>query len=271
LNTENDPKVKIVKMTRSPFSRCPVDIIIPFYGQYDKVAKLLQSIILAVKSNPYQITIVDDGSPNATFVDEFKDFDKLRPPGTNSIVQVLRMPKRSGFGEACRFGYNNTQQPYVMIMQSDCVVEDPNWMIEMGRSLLALKDQGVKMIGAKTGCYSPGADPRIKSAKTEKTEDYILGAEGFLPLHCVLSHRELYPKIQGFIKSYSYPSYEDEELAHRMRHFGYKQAICGRAWVHHENGGTIGPMLKENPEIFDEMEKNRDRCIADLQSLYAKK
>ena len=45
-----------------PFSRSRVDIIIPFYGQYEKVTSLVESILVAVRSNPYHITLVDDCS-----------------------------------------------------------------------------------------------------------------------------------------------------------------------------------------------------------------
>lgn len=269
-------EVKKAVVKNSPFSRSPVDIIIPFHGEFDKVTKLITSIIMSVKSNPYQITIVDDCSSNYSennkdneidkFIDEFKNFDAKRPAGTEPILKVLRSEKQLGFGGAAKLGFVNTKQPWVMLMHSDCVVEDTHWMIEMGRTLLELKDKKVKMVGAKSQESFLG-DPRCKSEKNNITKDVIL-TDTFLPLYCVMFHRELINHIGGFIKSYPYTGYEDEELALRMNHYGYKQAICGNAWVYHEGSGTLKTLISKNPEIREVIEKNRDRCIKDVQLLH---
>lgn len=259
--------VEHYSLKQTTFSRCPVDIIIPYHAQYDKVVRLLNSIIVSTKSNPYQITLVDDASP-FVLAEEFKDFDKKRPAGTDSIVKFVRSDHKLGFGEAIKMGLAYTSQPYVMIMHSDVVVEDPMWMIEMGRSLLNLRSKNVKMVGARTSNVSEGADSRVWGKKGEKIDDVIL-ENTFLPFHCVLTYRALFKKI-GFIKSYPYTSYEDEEYSHRMGVFGYKQAICGKSWVRHDLHGTIGPLMKDQ-SVREEIEKNRDRCIADLQLLYSKR
>lgn len=264
-------KVKIANVKQQPFSRSPVDIIIPFHGEFDKVVRLVRSILLSVKSNPYQITLVDDGSVYydkendqiKSFVDEFKNFDEGRPSGTEPIVQTVRSEKQLGFGAAALLGYQHTKQPWVMFMHSDCVVEDPNWMLEMGRSLLGQKK--IKMVGAKSQASFVG-DPRCKGVKSQYGDDLIVN-DSFLPLYCVMCHRDLFKHIGGFIKQYPYAGYEDEELAFRMNHYGFQQAICGKAWVYHEGSGTLKTLVKKQPEIRDILDTNRERCIADIQKL----
>jgi GT2 family glycosyltransferase len=261
-------KIKIAEMKTSSFSRSPVDIIIPFYGQYEKVSKLISSIINAVKSNPYQITVVDDASPNSDFVNEFKDFDKKRPYGTESILKLVRSETRLGFGGALQLGMRNTNQPWVLFLHSDCVVEDPNWMVEMGRSLLKLKDKGVRMVSSRTNDAFFGCSKVIAGKKEDKINDFIL-EDGFLPMFSVMCHRELFSKVGGFIKNYFPAGYEDEEFAFRMNHYGFKQAICGKSWIYHEGGGTLNHLMK-NPTMGNAMDLNRDKCIADMQRFLKK-
>lgn len=265
-----------VRLDRSPFSRSRVDIIIPYHGQFGKVAKLIYSIVSSVKSNPYQITLVDDASPKTKegeyFAQWFKDFDPVekRPRGTESIVKFVRSETQLGYGGALALGFQHTVNSWALFMHSDCYVEDPNWMIEMGRSLMNLKDSKVRMVGARSPKISDGADERQVAVKSNKVHDILLD-DSFLSLHCFMCHRELFTRIHGFIRPYPMTGYEDEEIAYRMKFYGYKQAICGRAWVNHEGRGTIGPLLEKKPELISLMDGNRERCINDLKSLYTKK
>lgn len=242
------------------FSRSPVDIIIPFHGQYEKVTKLVESIMYATKSNPYQICLVDDCSPNEKFILDWKDVPQ---------VITTRTSHHMGFGGALRAGYDITEQPWVVFMHSDCVIEDQNWMLEMGKSLLTWKAKKipVKMVSPKTN--NPGdasADKRLKSPLRERTEDVIL-QDTHLPLYCAMCHRDLFYHIGGFIKPYQYGWFETEELAYRMRKAGFYQGICGRSWVRHHGGKTIESLLEEKPEYKEIMEENRIHCLKDMKSL----
>ncbi len=248
-------------LSQSPFSRSRVDIIVPFHGQYAKVVKLLESIWYITKSNPYLITLVDDASPNDTFIDQLKKAPQL---------QIIRSEKRLGFGGALEFGFQNTKQPWVCFLNSDCVIEDPNWLIELGRSLLNGKEQNIRMVSAKSNNPGSGTDKRLKATrKSIKGKDIVL-KDGFLPLYCAMCHRDLFENIGGFIKAYPIGYYEDEELAYRMRHYGFKQAICGQSWIYHEGSGTIKDLIRQDPTIKEIVEKNREKCVEDLRRLQNK-
>ena len=254
------PEKLIIKqarpIAREPFSRSPVSIIIPFHGCYEKVGKLVSSIMRVTRSNPYQICLVDDYSPNSSFINAIKDLPQ---------VFALRTEKRLGFGGALEFGFKATQQPWVVFMHSDCVVEDPRWLVEMGRTLLKLKENNVKMVSARTN--NPGEGCELLKSKREEIKEDIILKEGFLPLYCSMCHRELFSHIGGFIKNYPLCHYEDEELAYRMRHYGFFQAACGKSWVRHEGGATINNLCKINPSLIEELEKNRDLCVEDIRKL----
>lgn len=234
-----------------------VDIVIPFHGQYDKVTRLLESILYVTKSNPYKICLVDDASPNNKFIEALK-----RHPS----ILATRNETHLGFGASLKKGFELSDSPWVCFLHSDCVIQDKNWLVEMGKSLLRLKDKKVRLISARSNNPGEHVDQRLLASKDEREgHDYIL-EEGFVPLYCALCHRDLFKHIGGFIKPYPYGSYEDEELAYRMRHFGYKQGICVKSWVYHEGSATINTICKSE-KVMGILDENREKCIQDMKYL----
>jgi GT2 family glycosyltransferase len=248
------------KLQTPPFGRSPVDIIVPFHGQYDKVVRLIEGVY-KVRSNPYQLTLVDDGSPNTGFLAQIEALPQLK---------CIRLEKQCGFGAALRAGFEATKQPWVMFMHSDCEIDDPLWMINLGQTLLQLKDQGVKMVSARTN--NPMCDDRrFIALKDTKSEHVVLEAGEPMPLYCAMCHRELFGHIGGFIKEYPFAMYEDQELSHRMAAYGFKQAISGTSWVKHVGNATISEVARSNPKAQQEMENNYQRCLGDMKKYRVKK
>lgn len=264
---QNNTKIS-KPLSTLPFSKSRVDIIVPFHGQYEKVIALIESIMVAVKSNPYHITLVDDCSENETFHKEVNEqFKKKTPDDYLPQVTCIRNEKQLGFGGALKMGFESTNLPWVLFMHSDCLVEDPNFMIEMGQSLINWKNnkQPVKIVSARSN--NP-CDLTLAKAKLGEKEnkDVILNNET-LPLFCAMCHRDLFKHIKGFIKPYPYAWYEDEELAFRMRKFGFKQGISTRAWIRHEGGATIKYIWNKNKKSKEVMEKNHSICVEDIKKL----
>lgn len=250
------------------FSRSAVDILIPFHGQYEKVSELIKSILLSVKSNPYQITLIDDASENKIFGEEIKkQFLKTTPQGYKPQLQYIRSEKQIGFGAALNLGFDNTQNPWILIMHSDCIVEDSNFIIQMGQSLLNWKKQGipVKMVSARSD--NPCELELAKSKPLEKGDKDIVLQNETLPLFCAMCNRDLFQYINGFIKPYPYAWYEDEELSYRMRKNGLLQGISTKAWVRHQGSATIKVIWETKPESKKIMENNRSLCLADIKRL----
>jgi len=248
------------KLKNPPFGRSPVDIIVPFHGQYEKVVKLIESVY-RVRSNPYQLTLVDDGSPNTGFLAQIENLPQLK---------CIRLEKQRGFGAALKAGFDATQQPWVMFMHSDVECEDPLWMIRLGQTLLELKDQNVKMVSARTN-HPMCEDRRFVALKGMTSEHVILQPGESMPLYCAMCHRDLFKHIGGFVKEYPIAMYEDQELSHRMAAFGFKQAISGTSWVQHHGNATISEVARANPVAAREMERNYDRCLADMKKYRIKK
>lgn len=233
-----------------------VDIIIPFHGQYDKVRRLLESIFRNTYSNPHQICLVDDHSPNETFIN---DLNSLK------TMKCLRSEKQKGFGGAVRAGLENTSSPYVVVIQSDCVVDDLNWLTSMAEPLLTMKDKGVRMVSPKTNNPLGGDERQKGTLETEKAYPIILD-DTHLSMYCFMCHRELFDKVGGPIKSYPLCGYEDEEFAYRMRKHGYKQAIAGNSFVYHEGECTITEVCRRDPNNVNVVKSNRELALADIRA-----
>lgn len=242
------------------FGRSKVDIIIPTHNY--SVIKLVNSIINSIKSNPYKITIVDDCSINK--INHFDNYDNDRPPGTEPIIQTIRLEKHKGFGAALNKGIENTKNPWILCIHSDCIIENQNFMIELGKSLIENKQNNIRIFSAMTNNLDSKYNDLIGD-KLKIYENKI--AEKPIPLFCFMFHRELISKI-GLFKEYPYCGYENEELFFRMKFHGYKVGICGKSWIHHENHGTT-KLLMKNHKIKEEMFGNKQRCINDLKILFS--
>lgn len=247
---------QLEQVGREIVDKCSVDILIPFHGQYESVRKLVESILEKTRYTPYQITLIDDCSPNDAFIETMK---KL------TYINCIRTKEHLGFGNAINFGVQQTKQPYVCVIHSDCLIQTPNWLEALGESLLNLKDQKVRLVSAKSN--NPVSDIKELLSESPMISKDIVATE-FLSLFCFMFHRELFNRIGSGIKPYPYGLYEDEELFHRMNKFNFKQGISGSSWVYHKGGATIQALWQENLKSKKIMlEDNRSRCLADIKKL----
>lgn len=234
--------------------RCTVDILIPFHGNYTGVRKLVKSILENTHTNPYQITLIDDASPNAKFTEIL-----MQAPQTKCI----RLKEQKGFAGALKVGLEATEQPFVCILHSDCQVLVPKWLEELGSALFDMHSKGVRLVSGRTN--NPLSDiPELMGKRGQPIANMVSDLP--LPLYCALCERSLFNEI-GFLKEYPYAGFEDEEFYWRMKKYGFKQGIAGRVWVEHEGEATIKELIKKRPQIIEEMNENRNRCLKDIKSL----
>lgn len=278
VTTDFDDSIEMqgpVKITARPVNSInanfdfPVDIIIPYHGQYDRVMRLLDSIFKFTRSNHYRVTVVDDASPNESFaktmcVNAQKHADLS---GQSNVFKAVRLVKQEGFAGAIKAGWESTNLPYVCFVNSDCLVQDINWIRSMGETLLRLKSKGVRMVSARSNNPVNGSEKQ-KGERGKVLDDVILEQGDYLSMFCFMCHRDLFNHCGGFIKDYPYGWYEDEEFAYRMRKFGFRQAVSGNSYIHHDGECTIKSIQRNNPKIQDIMENiNRRRCVEDIQKL----
>lgn len=239
--------------------RPAVDIIIPFHGQYELVTECLAAIYACTPNQNYKVILVDDCSPNETY---------LRNITHGKKTVGIRLEKQSGFGAALAAGFAAGTNDHVAFLHSDTKVDNINWLANLQRGLAKYRAAGVKLVSARTDDpgTAAGYDPRLIGEPSDNVGDAVVAQA--LPLFCAYCHRKLFQKIGGFIKPYPFAWYEDEELFWRMKYYGYKQAVIGNSWVRHRGGATVKDMLTR-PKIKEVIENNRNLCLRDVR-LYVK-
>lgn len=256
-----------MKMTEEQVVEVPskfyheVDIIVPFYGQYNKVTTLVESIFRFTRSNYYNLHLVDDHSPNESFIKKVANNARKRNV-TN--FKAMRCETQKGFGGACQAAFDRSTAPFVCFVNSDCCVEDLSWLRAMGECLLSLREEGVRMVSAKTNNPVEG-DPAQEGKKGVVVDDFVLSPKSHLSFYCFMCHRDLFSQCGGFLKNYPFGGYEDTEFAYRMSKRGYKQAVAGKSWIYHEGEASIKFLWQKNPRAKKVMtEDNYNQCLADI-------
>ena len=237
-----------------------VDILIPYHAQYAHVRNLVLSIIqhtLVDSFSSYRITLVDDFSKNINFFDEISKYDYL---------DAIRLSEHRGFGAAVNAGITHTKKPYIALLNSDCLIKEANWLIELWNAYLRLsKSDNVRLVSSCMNNAVNGSKLQQQDCVGRDTKDRIVSSP--LSLVCCFFPRKLIDRI-GYFKEYSFGYYEDEEFFFRMKKFGYKQAVTGKSWVYHEGGLTTNYLWNKNPEIKKVMlEDNRNKCMIDVRRL----
>jgi GT2 family glycosyltransferase len=255
---------------RPAFLGQSVDVLIPFHGQYDRVGRLIKSIWQSTFSNLFRVTLIDDASPNKSFLQSIQSVNI-------KDLNCVQLPERVGFSGALHAGFQKTDNPWVVFLHSDCEVPDVNWLMGLGAAYEGLREYNVKLVSARTNNPPGGAVDLIRSERADKnatdavlnpkTPAEILEKDLYLPLFCSLCHRELFDRIDGFLKPYPIGWYEDLELACRMNKHGFRQAVAGDSWVYHEGGATLNDVLRDDIDAQRQVEENYDRCLGDIRNL----
>lgn len=234
-----------------------VDILIPFHGQYALLKSLVLSIVQHTLDGPYRITAIDDASANSNFFDEISKFDYL---------DAIRLPEHRGFAAAVNAGIKHTKKPYIVLINSDCEIRETSWLTELWEGYNQLsRSHNVRLLSSCMDKITNGQKEQEQPRLIRSPSDKIV--DGPLSLTCCFFPRKLIQKI-GMLKEYPYGYYEDEEFFYRMRASGYKQAVVGKSWVHHEGGATVRYLWDKKPETKEVMlESNREKCIADIIKL----
>ena len=245
----------------NPNYMAAVEIVVPFYGQYNKISRLIDSIFSTVNNNRYQLTLVDDGSPNEGFIGQIKE---KAMPG----LHCLRLKKNSGFGAAVNYALENCINdwiPFVCIMHSDTIPVDSSWLSQLGSFLNQVKKDNIKMVSPRSGVFNDEMK-HLQTERSVKSEDRILSSEEYLPMFCSLAHRDLFKHV-GRFREFPLAGCESMDYAMRMNSMGFKQAVSGKSWVEHEGRGTIDSLDGKMKEM---LRKTHDEFVASLNTTVSK-
>jgi len=234
-----------------PISAKPaVSVIIPLYGKLDYTLRCLASIAANLPSAPFEVILVDDGSPDDSF-------DILSKVGG---IRLFRNRENQGFIRSCNAGAEAARGEFLYFLNNDTEVT-PGWLDELLRtfdefpgtglagSKLIYPDGRLQEAGgiiwkdASAWNFGRFQDPLLPVFNYAREVDYCSGASIMVP-------RKLFAELGGFDERYL-PAYcEDSDLALKIRERGQRVIYQPLSTVIHHEGITSGTDTSQGVKAY---------------------
>lgn len=236
-----------------------VSIVIPVYGKVGYTLACLRSIAAHAGTLPFEVIVVDDGSPDETPA-------RLAALGG---LEVIRNPENLGFIGSCNVGSAAARGDYLLFLNNDTQVT-PGWLEALVRCHEEAPDAG--LVGARLvypdgrlqeaggivfsdasgwnyGRFGDPGDPRYGF---RREADYCSGA-------AILIHRELFVRLGRFDSRYAPAYYEDTDLAFAVRAAGLRVYCEPAATVVHFEGISSGTDTASGTKRFQVVNQGKFR------------
>ena len=203
---------------------------------------MLRSCIDSIKRQTaanYEVIVVDNGSSDGSYdLPEFSD---------NNVFTLIRMDRNYGFSEANNIAYKHAKGDFIALVNND-VELDPNWLGEM---LVVAEPQNIGSVACQLRqTNNPDLLDSVGfcmffngSASSWYGEDSSkFNHEHHKPFGAVaaaaLYKRSAIEKIGELFHPQYFAYYEDNDLALRLRLFGYQTAYAANALGWHVGSAT---------------------------------
>ncbi len=212
-------------------------VVIPCHNGAALTRACIASLLSQEGGPPHEILLVDNGSG-----DETPQLDGLG----DGRVHVLRQDHNRGFAGGVNVGIRAATGELVLILNNDTQAA-PNLLHELTKALLsdarlgavaprsnhvkghahlAIGDQGKTLARRRELAAELGGRPSLQDMAT------LAGL-------CLLVRRATFDEIGLFDERFGHGNFEDDDLCLRLRLHGYRLAIAGRAFLHHEGHATF--------------------------------
>jgi len=260
------------KKYKKKIERTLIDIVIPVMNRFDILEDCLQAIPDALSPHPYQVYIFDNGS-NAS------DANKFYSTIQDKRIDVHRSGQNLGFPKACNLGARKGRSPLVFFLNSDVILEPGS----IDYCVRCMDDPSVAICGMKLVFPSneeiidAKLDMQARPAKKLQHIGIITNIRGqlghaFLTWDAdhprvnavsdimavtgaaLMTRRKLFREAGGFDEIYGKGTFEDVDLALKMREMGYNVKVVPEAVGTHYTGATAevfgGFPMGENYQKF---------------------
>lgn len=264
-------------------SKVLVSVIIPNFRRFDMLEKCLKALPDAFGDIPYEVIVVDNGSP----LEEKKPFFSSIPP--MDTFTVIELKQNVGFPAACNRGVKQSRGPLTFFLNNDVIMEtgsgeklvramdDPKVGI-CGMKLLFPSEQmlieagvnygngqrppqTIQHVGLFTNIRGQvihmylgwsGDNPRVNAIKDVYA---VTGA-------ALMTRRGLFLSCSGFDPVYGMGTYEDVDYSMKVREKKHRIIVETGAVGTHFAGATAEKFqlafpLNENRMIFEQKWYNK--------------
>ncbi len=223
-------------------------IIIVNWNGVDLLRITLPSIIAAVKHTgvEHEIIVVDDNSQ-----DDSVNLIRAEFP----VIKLIALTENHGFGKACNIGVRHSQNPIILMLNNDMVVEqgflDPLLAVFDKPDVFASVCKVIKWnrqnldVGLTTAKFKFGLI-KLNRCSPVKVEDESPMPTFYATGGAVAYSKEKYLQLGGFDEIYHPFYWEDVDLSYQAWKRGWKVIYQPQSIVYHKNGATIGRLFKRD-------------------------
>ena len=254
-NKKKDSNHRInFRLTEEP----KVSIIIPTKDNGFLLRKCLRSIEYNTTYENYEIIIIDNDSKN----NETKQFLKSLP------YTVITYNENFNFSKMNNIAVSNSSGKYLLFLNDDTEVLQPNWLHEMvsicqqkdvgavGAKLIyrTNKIQHAGMVFLRNGFFFHPFDHEKDGSKTQFDFINLVRECSSVTGACLLTKREIFDSISGFDEQFDV-FYGDSDLCFKIRELGLKIIYTPQAVLRHDGSTKIRQAVRlfipvENHDSF---------------------
>ncbi|NTU46143.1 glycosyltransferase [Candidatus Roizmanbacteria bacterium] len=207
-----------------------ITVIIPSYKNLPLLIKNLQHNLAYLKN--YSVIVVND-DPSRSIREELTPF---------SQITLVENKKNYGFGITVNEGVKHTHTPYLMLLNSDVLLNDTSFHnalahFETNPNLFgvsfAQKEKDGSIVGKNTLYWEKGF------VRHKKADSRISGDTGWLEGGTCILDRSKFNQLKGFDKCYAPFYWEDIDLSYRAKKNGYTVFFDASILVEHHHESTI--------------------------------
>ncbi len=233
-----------------------VTILIPVYGSLDFTLQCLLSIYENKPKCSFEVLVVDDNSPDNSFV----ELEKING------IRLVRNEKNLGFLRSVNNAIKSCNGDYIYLLNNDTIVM-PGFLDELLSTFDKRQDAGI--VGSKliysegllqeSGCIiakdssiqplGRGQNPLLPEYNYLREVDFCSGAS-------LLIRKDVFIKIGGFDDRYAPAYFEDPDLSFEVRKLGLKTYVNPQSKIIHYESISHG---EEKYQVQDRI--NRPKFI----------
>ena len=232
-----------------------VSVIVPIYGEIEYTLRCLASIALNPPNDEFEVIVIDDCSPDASFA----TLSKVKG------IQLLRNERNLGFILSCNVAAGKAKGRYLYFLNNDTEVT-PGWLDELLNTFKDVPSAG--LVGSRL-IYPDGylqeaggiiwqdgsawnwghrQDPRHCAYNYVRDADYVSGASIMVPA-------TLFKELGMFQERYLPAYYEDTDLAMAVRRAGRRVIYQPYSRVIHCEGISSGTDLTQGTKRYQEINR----------------
>jgi glycosyltransferase involved in cell wall biosynthesis/GT2 family glycosyltransferase len=217
------------------------DVVMPMKDATQWTARSLYALLAkSQEATIGKILIVDDGNSeeaNQLLVDLCQ---------LDGRISVVRNINAAGFASACNFGAANTSAPYILFLNSDCLIS--NGAVEALLHVFA-HDQSIGLVCPLSNNAANVTIPLLAGCSYQEMHRRV--SQSPLPIekrypdvcttvgHCLMVSRKCYAAVGGMDTSWGLGYGEESDFHLRAASLGFRGVLATDVYVYHFGGGTF--------------------------------